>query len=515
MAFRVLIIGGTGQVGAAVVRALVAEPSCREVVMVNRRASASALGPRIRQVVFDTASPQFQANVTALAKSLVAQGDPVFGASCVGVGKGSAGWTDEELKALEIGVVGGFARGCHAGGIAQFALLSAVGSNARSRVRYVRVMGLKEEAVQAIGFKRLALFRPGIIGGNAHTPGYAAWLGRRIPGRFGTIEQDDIGRAFAAEFVSSSNSDGVVSLENGAMRQKSREFLKKEPGPIDSGVRGIAWASLIVQIGIVGTGGAVRLTGSGLGCPTWPRCTPDTFVVMPEQGIHGAIEFGNRMLTFVLAAVAVLALLAVWNWRRSRPDLWRATVILAAGIPAQAALGGLTVLTGLNPWLVGAHFLLSAALVSVAAVFVARTQDTAGRPDRVPALLVSLGYAVVLATAVALVLGVVTTGAGPHAGDAATPRNGLNVELLQHLHSYPAYVMLLLTAALVGLVQQTGATRLRPLALGLLALEFSQIALGIAQAHLGVPALLVGLHMLLACMVVATLTMLITRLRGA
>lgn len=119
-------------------------------------------------------------------------------------------------------MVGGFARGCHAGGITRFALLSAVGSNVRSRIRYVRVMGLKEEAVQAIGFKRLAIFRPGIIGGNIHTPGYAAWLGRLIPGRFGTIEQDDIARAFVAEFVSRSAPDGVVYLENEAMRQQCR-----------------------------------------------------------------------------------------------------------------------------------------------------------------------------------------------------------------------------------------------------------------------------------------------------
>src|SRR4030095_16161909 len=99
-------------------------------------------------------------------------------------------WSEEELKALEIGVVGGFARGSHAGGITQFALLSAAGSAAKSRIRYVRVMGLKEETVQGIGFKRLAIFRPGIIAGNIHTPRYAAWLGRLIPGPFGTIEQD-------------------------------------------------------------------------------------------------------------------------------------------------------------------------------------------------------------------------------------------------------------------------------------------------------------------------------------
>jgi uncharacterized protein YbjT (DUF2867 family) len=124
------------------------------------------------------------------------------------------------LKALEIGVAGGFARGCHAGGVSRFALLSAAGSTPKSRIRYARVMGLKEEAIQAIGFERLAIFRPGIIAGNAHTPRSVAWFGRLIPGQYGVIEQADIGRAFAAEFVNGAAPNGVVYLNNAAMRQR-------------------------------------------------------------------------------------------------------------------------------------------------------------------------------------------------------------------------------------------------------------------------------------------------------
>ncbi len=228
MAFRVLIMGGTGQVGAAVVRALAAEPSCTEVVMINRKAMSPAADPRLRQVIVDTAAAQFPADVATLAQGIVvAHGDAVYGASCVGVGTGSLQWSEEALKALEIGVVGGFARGCHAGGIARFALLSAVGSSVKSRIRYARIMGLKEETVHTIGFTRLAIFRPGIIGGNVHTPGYAAWLGRLIPGRFGTIDQDDIGRAFVAEFMNSSAPSGIVNLENAAMKQMSRRSRRK------------------------------------------------------------------------------------------------------------------------------------------------------------------------------------------------------------------------------------------------------------------------------------------------
>ncbi len=224
MAFRVVIIGGTGQVGGAVVRALVAEPSCAEVVMVNRRASVLPADPRVRQVTLDTGGTHFPAEVTALARTLVAHGDPVYGASCVGVGSGSAQWSERDLKALELGVVGGFARGCHDGGIARFALLSAAGSSARSRIRYARIMGLKEDTVRDVGFTSLAIFRPGIIAGNAHTPTYAAWLGRLIPGGIGTIDQADIARAFVAEFVSGSAAGGLRYLDNRAMRQRARAF---------------------------------------------------------------------------------------------------------------------------------------------------------------------------------------------------------------------------------------------------------------------------------------------------
>jgi uncharacterized protein YbjT (DUF2867 family) len=224
MSFRVLIIGGTGQVGASVVRALAAEPSCIEVVMVNRRESAPSPGSRVRQVILDTSAADFPDDVAKLVQGLVAQGEPVYAASCAGVGTGSMKWSEEELKALEIGVVGGFARGCRAGGVNHFALLSAVGSTPKSRFRYVRVMGLKEQAIEALGFQRLAIFRPGIIAGNVHTPGYVAWLGRLIPGRFGVVDQDDIGRAFVAEFVNGATASRVVYFENGAMRQASRSL---------------------------------------------------------------------------------------------------------------------------------------------------------------------------------------------------------------------------------------------------------------------------------------------------
>jgi uncharacterized protein YbjT (DUF2867 family) len=219
MAFRILVVGGTGQVGSALVRALLACNACSEVVMVNRRAVPGIDNARLRQVVLDTGAATFEGDIQALAASCLAQGDPVVAASCIGIGKGSQQWSEADIKKLEIGLVGAFSRGCRAAGVERFGLLSAAGSSATSRIRYARIMGLKEDTVRAVGFKQLAIFRPGIIAGNVHTPGVLAWLGRLVPGSFGTIDQDDIGLAFVGEFLHGSSGETV--LENAAMRSRA------------------------------------------------------------------------------------------------------------------------------------------------------------------------------------------------------------------------------------------------------------------------------------------------------
>lgn len=286
------------------------------------------------------------------------------------------------------------------------------------------------------------------------------------------------------------------------------------PTTVDRRVRFWAWASLVAQILIVGTGGAVRLTGSGLGCPTWPQCTPGSYVALPEQGIHGVIEFGNRLLTFVLVIIAIAAFVHVLRMRAERRDLFRLTLILGLGIPAQAVLGGLTVLTGLNPYLVGAHFVLSAVLVVFATVLVVRVRfGPRQRPRVVPAGVVALAHVTSLLVAVTVVVGVLTTGAGPHAGDAKTPRNGLDPAILQHLHSYPGYATFGLTIALLIAASALRAQRMRTWTLGLLAVEIIQIIVGIAQARLGLPEILVGIHMVLACVLVAAMTAVVLALR--
>jgi uncharacterized protein YbjT (DUF2867 family) len=219
--FAAIILGGTGQVGGAAIAELLATSECREVVMVTRKPIAPR--SRVRNVVLDTGAADFAERTAALAREVISQG-PASAVSCVGIGSGSMRWSEEEMKRLELGVVGAFARGCHEGGIAQFCLLSAAGSTARSRFRYARIMGIKEDTVRSVGFTRLAIFRPGIIVGNAHTPAWVGWLGSLVPGSFGNIDQQVLGRAMAAEIALHSQESGEVILENAAMKKLAAQF---------------------------------------------------------------------------------------------------------------------------------------------------------------------------------------------------------------------------------------------------------------------------------------------------
>lgn len=275
-----------------------------------------------------------------------------------------------------------------------------------------------------------------------------------------------------------------------------------------------AWLSLASQILIVVTGGAVRLTASGLGCPTWPKCTDDSLTNVPEQGIHGFIEFANRLLTFVLIIIALLTFVAILRLGKgNRAGLIWPSLALGLGIFAQAIVGGISVLTNLNPWVVGLHFIVSTALIAIASILVWRVYRPQHQPIPYRAYLLSPAIAVV--GFIALAIGVVVTGAGPHAGDANAPRNGLNLEILEHVHSYPAYLVTLL--ALISLVVLFRVRAELPLAFKINALLvlwlFIQAVIGIAQARLGVPPILVGLHMLGASVIASLLTfqVLVTR----
>lgn len=284
------------------------------------------------------------------------------------------------------------------------------------------------------------------------------------------------------------------------------------PDRIDRRVRVVAWLSFLAQTVIIATGGAVRLTGSGLGCPTWPLCTEDSLVTTPEMGIHGVIEFGNRLMTGVVGIVAVLVLLSIWRLRRERRDLWTLALVVLLGIVAQAVVGGITVWTGLNPFIVGFHYIASLLLVCVTAVYLARLDAVSGpRELAVPRWYAALTHATTAVLAVSIVFGVLTTASGPHSGDADAGRTGYNAELLEHVHAWPGYALFVLTVVLV-----VGAWRLRlPVlrwSLVLLAVELVQIAVGLYQARNGLPPLAVGVHMVLAALTAATMAVFVLTL---
>ena len=280
------------------------------------------------------------------------------------------------------------------------------------------------------------------------------------------------------------------------------------PTAVDRRVIALAWATLVVQIGIVGTGGLVRLTGSGLGCPTWPRCTAESFVATPEMGIHGVIEFGNRLLTFVLVVVAILMFLSVVRMRRERGDLFWLSLAIGLYVPLQAVIGGITVLTNLNPYVVGLHYFASVVLVALSAALVVRVYATPGpRALAVPRWYALTTHVTGAFVVVTVVVGILVTGSGPHAGDGGAARNGLDAELMQHVHSWPAYITFALTLVLfAGAWRTPPALRLRLWVGLLLAVELAQIVVGLWQARTGLPILLVNIHMVLAVMLVAAMT---------
>jgi heme a synthase len=272
-------------------------------------------------------------------------------------------------------------------------------------------------------------------------------------------------------------------------------------------LRRFAWATLAANILLIVTGGAVRLTGSGLGCPTWPRCTDSSFTPHGTIGPHQLVEFGNRTLTFVLVAIAVATFVAARQAARQlgRPDLLRLSIVLALAIPAQAALGGITVLTDLNPWVVSLHLVLSLAIVSVAVLFLHRLDHPPAPPATgvVPALAWTT-YAV---TWLVLYAGTVVTGSGPHAGDASSPRNGLDPLDVSQLHADLVFLLIGLTAGMWFALRATGGDP-RPVR-ALAAVEVLQAIVGFVQYFSGLPVGVVMLHMLGAGLVVAAASWLV------
>lgn len=275
-------------------------------------------------------------------------------------------------------------------------------------------------------------------------------------------------------------------------------------------MRGLAMAAVVVNAGIMVSGAAVRVTGSGLGCPTWPNCTPASLVprAATHPTVHTAIEFGNRLLTFLVIAVGVACLVAALRLRhgpegRRRPDLVKLALIQPFYVVFQAIVGGLTVLTKLNPAVVSAHFLLSVPLVAAAFALYAR----AGEGDGPAVATVRdeirwLGRALIAAVVALVIAGTVVTGSGPHGGDPAAPRYGFNIQDVAQLHVDVVWITVGLTFTLLVALRLTSApTRAIRAAAILFGVELAQGVIGYVQYFLGVPEALVILHVLGATLV--------------
>ncbi|WP_329115620.1 COX15/CtaA family protein [Streptomyces sp. NBC_01465] len=281
-------------------------------------------------------------------------------------------------------------------------------------------------------------------------------------------------------------------------------FIADRWTPDPRTVQRAAMAALVMAVAIVVTGGAVRLTGSGLGCPTWPKCTDQSLTTTSEMGFHGIIEFSNRMLTYVLCAAvgwAIIAARAAEPWRR---DLTRLGWTQFWVVMGNAVLGGIVVLVGLNPYTVAAHFLLSTALIAIAVVTWQRTREGSAAPrPLVGKAVVQLTWLLTAAAGALIAVGTVVTGAGRHAGDSSdVKRIPLDWTMIAQLHADLAWLVVALSVALWFVLKAVDAPiGPRRRARDLFLILMFQGVLGYIQYFTKTPEVLVGLHMFGACLV--------------
>ena len=291
-------------------------------------------------------------------------------------------------------------------------------------------------------------------------------------------------------------------------------------------VRPILVANLVGEVVIVITGGIVRLTGSGLGCPTWPECVPGSFTPVPhqEEGIHKFIEFGNRTLTGVVGLLALACVWVVFTRMRRRRPLLLVAVGLVVGVLLQAVVGGIAVRMTLSPVVVAFHFLLSMVMVTLSTMLLRGAEDgwspdgTADLGPRellVPRLVSLLAWVTSLVGAVVLVLGTIVTGSGPHSGDAEQPaRTGFDPRTVAWLHADVVMLFVgLVVAVLVAVWLTSSSDRAKATWRGVLVVTLLQGVIGYVQYFTGLPEVLVGLHMLGACLLVVTVTLGVMNLR--
>ncbi len=271
-------------------------------------------------------------------------------------------------------------------------------------------------------------------------------------------------------------------------------YIAQRWTPSPRTLRRAALSAVVMSVFIIVTGGAVRLTGSGLGCDTWPKCTDDSLIVTPEQGYRGAIEFGNRMLTYVLSAAVGARSTKPWRRNLTRWAWAQFWIVMS-----NAVIGGITVWMGLNPWTVAGHFIAANSLLTVAVITWHRAGegDTAPRP-RVPRPVRKLSWAITVTSGLLIVLGTTVTGAGKHAGDSSdVPRMPWDWTDAAHVHAIAAWVVCALALAMwlvLRVVDAPDDTRAR--ARDLLIVLLAQGGIGYVQYFTGVPELLVAVHML-------------------
>jgi cytochrome c oxidase assembly protein subunit 15 len=291
----------------------------------------------------------------------------------------------------------------------------------------------------------------------------------------------------------------VTRADAAAALRNPLAFIAARWTPTPRTVRRAALAALVMSVVIVVTGGAVRLTGSGLGCPTWPKCTDDSLTATSAMGVHGAIEFGNRMLTYVLCAAVGWAIIAARSEKPYRRGLTRLGWAQFWVVMSNAVLGGIVVLVGLNPYTVAAHFVATSALIAIATVMWQRTREGDAPPRPLVGKAVQqLVWFLVAACVLLILVGTVVTGAGPHAGDSSeVERMPLDWETVSKVHAVLAWIVVSLTFALRFVLKAVDSPR-NPLdrTRDLFLILLAQGVIGYVQYFTDLPEILVGLHML-------------------
>jgi cytochrome c oxidase assembly protein subunit 15 len=272
------------------------------------------------------------------------------------------------------------------------------------------------------------------------------------------------------------------------------------------GPRALRWgttAALVTSILIVLGGVTVRVTGSGLGCPTWPTCTDDSLIATPELGIHGAIEFGNRMITGLLIVAVGWAIIAARLQRPRDRSLTRLAWSMFWLVVANAVAGGMSVWYDLNPWIVALHFVLAMTLLACATFTWHRARWNGGDGPRPSAASRGIAWALVGATLLLVVAGTLVTGSGPHAGDSSdVPRMGFDWTVVVWVHGTVAVLVLALAVVLAFRLRTEEGGRLALERVGIFLLVLlAQLAVGVVQSLIGLPELLVIAHVVLAALI--------------